>query len=380
MAVAMAPGTVDHCDALAPRSGTDDEGHERWRPGCGSQGIAASLDATDLDAHPGSEEDARALGSETGLPTSVPQGPDGTSAADRPSDANSVGSKESELECPVCYHTFCEPVRAGCDRHVFCRQCLWRTQRPGEPLRCPICRASAPGDAEKLAEVSELAAKLMKRDPNYEERRASAVSEREDDIRRMRDMRALLQELAARPNEDMFNFEVVGAGCEESNGVYVVDVLPTYLGPTVYRKPNTHFFIYRWHRTQWVIAELREQSRMGNERAWLYAAPTQVPPHIPPATGWEVPRRSGGALPAPEVRRLPRDLVGATARQSSPQPPAAASPAAAQQARHVAPRSSPTVQQTGQATRSSNSAEQAVAVREADAAAPCGCSPQCSVM
>merc|ERR1719203_1079726 len=119
-------------------------------------------------------------------------------------------------------------------------------------------------------------------------------------------MRALLVELTSRP-EDVRRFEVRGAGSEESNGVYVVDVLPTYLGPTVYRKPNSFFFIFRWHRTQWVIAELRDYSRMGNNRAWLYSAPTQVPPHLPPATGWEVQRRAGGLAPAPEVRLLTRD-------------------------------------------------------------------------
>lgn len=211
-------------------------------------------------------------------------------------DEQSVTSSTSELECPICYHTYCEPVRAACDRHIFCRHCLWKMQHPSEPLRCPICRAAGPPNAANLEEVADLAAHLRARDPTaYDERAAAAQAEREKESRRRS------REMKTRHNE-VWHFEVCGAGCEESNGVYVADVLPTYLGPTVYRKPNTFFFIFRWHRTQWVIAELRDQSRMGNDRTWLYSAPTQSPPQIPPATGWEIPRRSHGQLPAPEVR------------------------------------------------------------------------------
>jgi len=226
-----------------------------------------------------------------------------------------VSSLTSECECPICYRTFCEPVRAGCDRHIFCRQCLWRAEKVGEPLKCPICRRLGNQIAvANLAEVVDLAAKLRSRDPTeYDSRAEAARREREITVRSRSDARALFQELVSRP-DDPRRFEVSGAGCEESNGVYVVDVLPTYLGPPVYRKPNTFFFIFRWHRTQWVIAELRDYSRMGNSRAWLYAAPTQVPPHLPPATGWEVQRRSGAPAPAPEVWLLARDATSLPGR------------------------------------------------------------------
>merc|ERR1712039_724870 len=59
--------------------------------------------------------------------------------------------------------------------------------------------------------------------------------------------------------------------------------------------------------TQWVIAELRDQARIGNDRFWLYAAPTQLPPDVPPMGGWEVPRRSRASPPAPEVRLVARE-------------------------------------------------------------------------
>eukprot|EP00403_Amphidinium_massartii_P036121 CAMPEP_0178442000 /NCGR_PEP_ID=MMETSP0689_2-20121128/37880_1 /TAXON_ID=160604 /ORGANISM="Amphidinium massartii, Strain CS-259" /LENGTH=390 /DNA_ID=CAMNT_0020065415 /DNA_START=102 /DNA_END=1270 /DNA_ORIENTATION=+ len=215
-------------------------------------------------------------------------------------ETQSVRSTSSELECPICYQTFCEPVRAGCNRHIFCRHCLWRMQRSTEPIKCPICRALGPYDATILAEVTELTSKLRTKDPTYDARAKSAKEERQTSLRQQQ------QERAQRVRQDeVRQFEVCGAGCEESNGVYVMDVMHTYCGPPTYRKPNTHFWIYRWNRTQWVIAELREQSRMGNERSWLYTAPTQLPqPSLPPAGGWEVSRRSRAVPPAPEVREV----------------------------------------------------------------------------
>jgi len=190
-------------------------------------------------------------------------------------------------------------------------------QHPNEPLRCPICRAAGAPNAEALEEVADIAAQLRARDSAaYDERAAAAKAERElEASRRSREMKALRHE--------SWHFEVCGAGCEETNGVYVADVLPTYLGPTVYRKPNTFFFMFRWHRTQWVIAELRDVSRMGNDRAWLYSAPTQSPPQIPPTTGWEIPRRGNGVPPAPEVRFIiqesGRSLSAAVSRSPGPE-------------------------------------------------------------
>eukprot|EP00929_Paragymnodinium_shiwhaense_P057538 TRINITY_DN2880_c0_g1_i1.p1 TRINITY_DN2880_c0_g1~~TRINITY_DN2880_c0_g1_i1.p1 ORF type:complete len:395 (+),score=96.78 TRINITY_DN2880_c0_g1_i1:125-1309(+) len=207
----------------------------------------------------------------------------------------------SDLECPVCYQVYCEPVYAGCGRHVFCRHCLWKTWQRGDSLRCPICRVASKEEVQDLSEVASLVERLRRKDPSYDGRAELAVAERKRDVQAREALRSLSLSDWGAPSAS-WQFQVSGAGCEEANGIYVVDVLPAYMGPTVFRKPNTFFFIFRWHRTQWVIAELRRQSRMGNERTWLYAAPTQSPPDVPPASGWEVPRHGHAAPPAPQVR------------------------------------------------------------------------------
>lgn len=220
-------------------------------------------------------------------------------------------SVTSEWECPVCYQLFCEPVRAGCDRHVFCRNCLLKAQRIGRVLKCPICRAESQKSVTELPEAPDMVERIRKKDPNYDERVAAAKKEREEHIQaRLLRVTSLPEGRASR------QFEVCGAGSEEVNGVYVAGVLPTYVGPTVYRKPNTYLFIFRWHQTQWIIAELHGPYSMGNEREWLYRAPTQYPPDIPPVHGWEVPAHGRACSPAPEVRIL--HASGVTAPAPSP--------------------------------------------------------------
>lgn len=239
------------------------------------------------------EADAKGI---TSMVTALPASPmpAQTTEVDPGVDTCSVSS---EWECPVCYQLYCEPVRAGCDRHVFCRNCLMKALRVGATLKCPICRAESAKDVAELPEVTDLVEKLKKRDPNYDDRVAIARREREEYTQaRMLRMSHLTDARTSR------QFEVCGAGSDEVNGVYVTGVLPTYVGPTVYRKPNTYLFIFRWHQTQWIIAELHGPYSMGNEREWLYRAPTQYPPDIPPMHGWEVPRHGRACSPAPEVR------------------------------------------------------------------------------
>jgi len=208
-------------------------------------------------------------------------------------------SVSSEFECPVCYQLYCEPVKAGCDRHVFCRNCLLKSQRVGRILKCPICRAESQQNVAELVEAADVVDKIKQKDPSYDDRVAAARKEREELIQmRLVRMMSLADSRASR------QFEVCGAGSQEVSGVYLTGHLPTYVGPTVYRKPNTFMFIFRWHQTQWCIAELHTPSNMGNEREWLYRAPTQYPPDIPPAHGWEVPATSRAANPPPEVRIL----------------------------------------------------------------------------
>mmetsp|Transcript_138676 Transcript_138676/g.386731 ORF Transcript_138676/g.386731 Transcript_138676/m.386731 type:complete len:310 (+) Transcript_138676:97-1026(+) len=207
-----------------------------------------------------------------------------------------VDSLSSEWECPVCYQLYCEPVLAGCGRHTFCRNCLLRSQRYGASPKCPICRAESRVDAADLPEVTELVERLRARDPRYDERAAAARQEREERLQSR-----MLRTVSGHETWNGRTFEVCGAGSADVNGSYVAGVLPTYVGPTVYRKPNTYLFIYRWHQTQWVIAELRGPYSMGNEREWLYCAPTQPPNDIPPIHGWEVQARGRASSPAPEV-------------------------------------------------------------------------------
>lgn len=199
----------------------------------------------------------------------------------------------------MCYQVYCEPVLAGCGRHTFCRNCLLRSQRCGSAPRCPICRAESWLDAADLPEVTSLVERLRRRDPQYDDRAAEARQEREERLQ-VRLARAISPQEARSGR----TFEVSGAGTDEVNGVYVAGVLPTYVGPTVYRKASTHLFIYRWHQTQWVIADLRGPYSMGDELEWLYRAPTQDPPDMPPAQGWEVPTRGRAFRPAPEVHAV----------------------------------------------------------------------------
>lgn len=296
-----------------------------------SSGTAAAPDSPPLPAGP-----LRVVPGEAAAPTPAFSAADTDKAASGEEGGEGrscekdleCASSASDCECAICYRTYCEPVRAACERHVFCRHCLWRAETVGEPLKCPICRHAGPEGSAAVAEwaeVTELAAKLRARDPtDYDARAEAARHERETTPAILRELRThggdhrLLQEFAARA-DDPRQLEVRGAGCPSSNGVYVVDILPTYLGPTVYRKPSTHFWIYRWHRTQWVIAELPDLSRMGSSRSWLYTAPTQAPFHLPPARGWEVCRQA--AVPAPELC-----VLGELARRSGRGDPSSSSP------------------------------------------------------
>ena len=45
-----------------------------------------------------------------------------------------------DLECPLCYHFFCEPVLTPCN-HLYCKNCLSKALRIFPP-RCPICRGA----------------------------------------------------------------------------------------------------------------------------------------------------------------------------------------------------------------------------------------------
>eukprot|EP00930_Biecheleria_cincta_P020416 TRINITY_DN15369_c0_g1_i2.p1 TRINITY_DN15369_c0_g1~~TRINITY_DN15369_c0_g1_i2.p1 ORF type:complete len:409 (-),score=59.76 TRINITY_DN15369_c0_g1_i2:40-1266(-) len=211
----------------------------------------------------------------------------------------------SELDCPICYQHFVEPVLAGCGRHTFCRNCLLKSQSVGATPRCPVCRAECQRNATEIPEVLRLTSKLRRLEGDqYDEREASARREREEHLQTLQQLRlAATAQDAGRAR----HFEVCNAGIAEVNGTYMPGVLPTYVGPTVYRKPNTYIFMYRWHQTHWIIAELRGPFSMGSEQSMLYRAPVDYPHDIPPMHGWEVPPGSrNGRMPPPEVRLLLR--------------------------------------------------------------------------
>eukprot|EP00931_Biecheleriopsis_adriatica_P058390 TRINITY_DN34741_c1_g1_i1.p1 TRINITY_DN34741_c1_g1~~TRINITY_DN34741_c1_g1_i1.p1 ORF type:complete len:361 (+),score=37.95 TRINITY_DN34741_c1_g1_i1:51-1133(+) len=212
-------------------------------------------------------------------------------------------SISSELDCPVCYQHFVEPVMAGCGRHTFCRNCLLKSQSVGNTPRCPVCRAECQRHATELPEVMRLTSKLRRLEGEaYEERLQISKQEREEHLYELK-----LAAAAKSARGGARSFEVTNAGIPEVNGTYVPGVLPTYVGPTVYRKQNSFMFIYRWQQTHWIIAELRGSSGMGDARQWLYRAPVENPVDYPPPHGWEVPPSSrSGRLPAPEVRLVPR--------------------------------------------------------------------------
>jgi len=221
-------------------------------------------------------------------------------------------SLSGDLECPICYQMFCDPVLAGCDRHVFCRNCLLRAQRGAALMRCPICRCESRIDVSGLPVVADILEKVEAKDPQYSERSATANRERAEYLKGLASRAA---QTRPRPITQSGNYfdgwhalrgipqrEVCDAGSAEVNGIYVAGVLPSYVGPPLYRKLNSSLFIFRWRRTRWVIAEVQSSRSMGDEREWLYHALAQPPDELPPIQGWEAPPRSRASGPAPEVR------------------------------------------------------------------------------
>jgi len=99
-----------------------------------------------------------------------------------PDNADELCEQLGDYDCPVCLELFCEPVVAGCGRHVFCRNCLLRTQRLRAPPRCPVCRQESRPYALDIPEVPWLVAKLEVLDPTYKERVLEAQKDRERDF------------------------------------------------------------------------------------------------------------------------------------------------------------------------------------------------------
>ncbi len=50
-----------------------------------------------------------------------------------------------ELNCPVCYEIFKDPVVLSCS-HSFCKECLQQFWRTKETQECPVCRRRSSRD------------------------------------------------------------------------------------------------------------------------------------------------------------------------------------------------------------------------------------------
>jgi len=220
-------------------------------------------------------------------------------------------SLSGELECPICYQIYCDPIRAGCERHVFCRNCLLRAQRGSPTTRCPVCRCESRADVCTLPVATDILEKVRAKDPEYSEHLAMALKEREDYLKQLASSAMQLPPRALWQSAHYFDGwstlrgipirEVRNAGTIEVNGIYVAGTLPTYVGPPLYHKLNSSLFIFRWRQTRWVIAELASSRSMGDAREWLYEAASSWPEEVPPLQGWEVIPESRARSPAPEI-------------------------------------------------------------------------------
>lgn len=179
-------------------------------------------------------------------------------------------------------------------------------------MRCPICRSESRTDVSSLPVAADILEKVEAKDPQYSERLVVAKQELEDYLKSLAVRAAQVRAHAILQSGRYFDSwstlhgiplrQVCDAGSSEVNGIYVAGILPSYVGPPLYRKLNTSLFIYRWRQTRWVIAELHNSRSMGDEREWLYQAPALAPDELPPIHGWEVTSRSHASSPAPEVR------------------------------------------------------------------------------
>ena len=98
----------------------------------------------------------------------------------------------------------------------------------------------------------------------------------------------------------MAHVEVTGAGCPEVNGIFYPSLMSSYYGPTLYQKPNTRLFLFRWEQRNWIIASLSQNDRFSDPGTWYYRAAAHGQ-SIPVADGWGPMPNGCGVLPAPQL-------------------------------------------------------------------------------
>jgi len=110
------------------------------------------------------------------------------------------------------------------------------------------------------------------------------------------------------------DLQVAGAGTPAVDGTFTTGRIdmPTgefYLGPArTLRLPGTDVFIFRWHRTEWVMADLGAYHDDFSTSRFLYCAPAQAGVDAPPVVGWSTRSQfcsGAGATPAPIVSIAP---------------------------------------------------------------------------
>ena len=127
-------------------------------------------------------------------------------------------------------------------------------------------------------------------------------------------------------------FNVSGSGFREADGLYVPGEIPFYSGAPVWHKPGTDLYMFRWHRTEWLLSTFSEDrvDSMGSDQHRLYVAPCGEPPcEEPPPTGWTVAARCGAPAPnivAEKDQQVLHELAKATVGRTWTWPAASSGP------------------------------------------------------
>jgi hypothetical protein len=112
--------------------------------------------------------------------------------------------------------------------------------------------------------------------------------------------------------------QVAGAGTPVVDGVFTssrIDMPPGeyYLGPArTLRLAGTDMFMFRWHQTEWVIADLGVSHDDFSSSRFLYCAPAQAGVDAPPRVGWTTRSlfcNGEGATPGPTVSIAERPVA-----------------------------------------------------------------------
>lgn len=141
------------------------------------------------------------------------------------------------------------------------------TGNPDPDIDCLAIGDEGEGQGSSIDSEDEEMNKMLEiLDPEYAARREEASKDRET-LRAS----ALLQVRQAGAD----NIEVSGAGSDEFNGVYLASYIWSYRGPTMYQKPNSRHFIFRWQQRHWVIAHLSHSDAFRDKSTWYYKAPSQ---------------------------------------------------------------------------------------------------------